>query len=152
MDDAEFLALARAHAAAEGLGDLEGTLATLDVEPVFELYPVGLRLTGMARVRRYYEHFLQVVSPCFDRDGIVQLAEWVGPTGLIQEYHLPYRYASGEIRVFHIVSELVFGRERLLGERMSASEELFRIMYAPLWNELELIEGGDAWARSKAAL
>jgi hypothetical protein len=33
--------LAHAHAAAEGAGDLEGTLATLEPEPFYEFHPAG---------------------------------------------------------------------------------------------------------------
>src|SRR5690606_13513252 len=113
-------------------GDLAGTLATLEPEPVYELFPVGLRFTGMARAKRYYEHFLNVVSPQFDHDNIVMRAEWIGPTGVNQEYTIPYRYPSGAVRKFNIVSELVFGTTALRGERMHASTDLFRIMYAPL--------------------
>ena len=29
------------HAAAEGVNDLAGTMATLEGEPVYELYPIG---------------------------------------------------------------------------------------------------------------
>ena len=150
MTDPVLLKAARDHAAAENVGDLEGTLATLEEVPVFELWPIGLRLIGMAAVRRYYEHFLGQVSPRLVRDEIVQIAEWVGPTGVNQAYFLPYRYPTGEVRRFHIVSELAFGETKLSGERMCASEDLFRIMYATVWDEMTVIEGGDAWAREQA--
>ena len=54
---AELTAIAHRHAAAEADGDLAATLATLEPEPVYELYPVGLRMTGLPLARRYYEHF-----------------------------------------------------------------------------------------------
>ena len=48
---AELTAIAHQHAAAEADGDLAATLATLEADPVYELYPVGLRMTGMDRWR-----------------------------------------------------------------------------------------------------
>jgi hypothetical protein len=47
--------LAHAHAAAEGSGDVEMTLNTLEPEPVYELQPEGRVLRGMDAVRRYYK-------------------------------------------------------------------------------------------------
>jgi len=78
------------------------------------------------------------------------VAEWVGPTGVNQAYFIPYRYPSGHVRRFHIISEMVFGKTRLSGERMCASTDLFRIMYEPVWDDMTILVGGDDWARSQS--
>jgi hypothetical protein len=58
---AAMVAVAHAHAAAEAAGDLEGTLATLDNDPVYELLPMGVTFRGQDAARVYYEHFFCVV-------------------------------------------------------------------------------------------
>ena len=60
---AELTAIAHRHAAAEADGNLAATLATLEPDPVYELYPVGLRMTGLPLARRYYEHFFARTAP-----------------------------------------------------------------------------------------
>lgn len=128
--------LAHAHGAAEMAGDLAGTLATLDPEPVFHLLPIGLELRGMDNVRRYYEHFLGNVTPRLDLAKMTMLGEWVGPTGLAQEYVIHYTYPDGRERAFVIEGIIMFGKDRLAGERIYACDELLRIMFEPVWDVL----------------
>jgi hypothetical protein len=51
------------HAEAEGAFDMAGTLATLEEQPVYDLMPIGLRMVGMDRARRYYAHYFANVAP-----------------------------------------------------------------------------------------
>lgn len=134
------IALAHRHGEAEMANDLAGTLATLDPDPVFQLLPIGLQFSGMDNVRRYYEHFLGTVTPRFDPARMKARGEWVGPTGLAQEYSLHYRYPDGRERDFVIEGIILFGRERLAGERIYACDELLRIMFEPVWDVLTPIE------------
>jgi len=132
---AELIAIAYEHAAAEGNGDLAATLATLEAEPVYELFPVGLRMTGAPRTRRYYEHFFRTVLP---RIAGYQLhGEWINELGVLQEYTVSYRYENDRRRDFRIVGLLVFGETALRGERLYADTEFLRILFDPLWSELE---------------
>ena len=136
----ELVEVAYRHAAAEGAGDLAGTLATLEDEPVYELYPAGLRLVGMDRTRRYYEHFFaEVAGRTVDYQ---MLTEWVGAPGLAQEYEIWLRRDDGSIGQFRVFSILKFGRTLLSGERLYADDEFFRILFGPLWAELEPINAG----------
>ena len=84
---AELTAIAHRHAAAETDGDLAATLATLEAEPVYELYPIGLRMTGLPLARRYYSHFFAEVVPRIA--GYEMRGEWVNELGVLQEYRWP---------------------------------------------------------------
>jgi hypothetical protein len=132
---AELTAIAHRHAAAEGAGDLAATLATLESDPTYELFPVALRMTGMDRARRYYQHFFAKVAPRIT--GYTLLGEWVNEQGVLQEYRLRVRCDDGRLRDFHIMGLLKFGQSTLSGERLYASEELLRLLFEPLWEELE---------------
>lgn len=125
------------HSAAEGSNDLAGTLETLEGEPVYDLFPVALRMTGMDGARRYYEHFFSYVNPRIVH--FEMIAEWINENGVNQEYDVTFRFDDGRQKVFRILGILTFGKEKMSGERIYADEELLRIMFAPVWNELKPI-------------
>ncbi len=131
------LDLARRHAAAEAAGDLEATLATLEPEPVYTFFPAQVGFAGMAPTRRYYEHFFAHVMPRIQ--GYTLLGEWENDRGLAQEYTVVVRQDDGRAREHRILGILTFGAHALSGERLYASDELFRFLIGPLWNELERI-------------
>ena len=132
---AELTAIAHRHAAAEAAGDLEATLATLEPDPVYELYPVGLRMRGEPLARRYYEHFFANVVPRIT--GHALLGEWVNELGVLQEYSVSVRVATDRVRDFRIVGLLKFGDTALAGERLYADTEFLHILFEPVWRELE---------------
>jgi hypothetical protein len=132
---AELTAIAHQHGAAEAAGDLAATLATLEAEPTYELFPVGLKMTGGERARRYYAHFFANVAPRIT--GYQLLGEWVNELGVLQEYSVSYRYDDGRRREFRIVGLLAFGTTALSGERLYADTEILHILFEPVWSELE---------------
>jgi hypothetical protein len=124
------LAGAHAHAAAEGAGDLAATIGTLVDNPRFELLPIGVVLEGRDAIRQYYEHFFahfqQLVA------GYTMRSEWVTDEGLGQEYQIQVDTPTGRRR-FDVIGILLFGENgRLAGERIYASDELFRLMVGPV--------------------
>lgn len=139
MPPSDLLEIAYRHTVAEENGDYEGTLATLEANPVYELFPVGLRMSGMDAARRYYRHFFDNVAPRFEREGMRVHGEWPGKTGVAIEYTVRYRYPEGHSRPFRILGILTYGETALTGERVYADEELLRIMFAPIWDEMEPI-------------
>jgi hypothetical protein len=126
--------IAHRHAAAESAGDLAGTLATLDPDPVYTFHPANRRFTGMAATRRYYEHFFSNVMPRIE--GYTLHTEWAGKEGLAQEYTVVVRHEDGRRREHRIFGILTFGKAALSGERLYASDEMFRFLVGPLWDEL----------------
>ena len=133
----KLLDIARRHAAAEAAGDLAATLATLEAEPVYTFYPAQVGFIGMAATRRYYEHFFAYVLPRIQ--GYTLHGEWENDFGLAQEYTVVVRHDDGLAREHRILGILTFGPHALSGERLYASDELFRFLIGPLWNELERI-------------
>ena len=132
---AELTAIAHRHAAAESEGDLDATLATLEPDPVYELYPVGLRMTGLPLARRYYAHFFAHVAPRIA--GYEMLGEWINELGVLQEYRVSVGYEQAPARDFRIMGLLRFGESALAGERLYADTEILRILFEPVWGELE---------------
>jgi len=132
---AELTAIAHRHAAAETEGDLAATLATLEPDPVYELYPVGLRMTGLPLARRYYAHFFAHVAPRIA--GYEMLGEWINELGVLQEYRVSVGYEQAPARDFRIMGLLRFGESALAGERLYADTEILRILFEPVWGELE---------------
>ncbi len=129
------VAVARAHAEAEGAGDMEGTMNTLGADPVYELLPIGRLLRGRDAARAYYEHFFADFAPRIA--GYTLRAEWVTDEGLGQEYQV-YLDEPGGRRRFDIVGILLFGEDGLLaGERIYASDELLGMMVGPLLERTE---------------
>ncbi len=112
------------------MGDLDGTLATLDPEPVYELLPMGTLLRGGEFVREYYERFF---TECMARVVGYELRnEWVMDDGLGQEYVVEVDSASGTRR-HAILGILTFGDHGLLsGERLYASDEFLHFLFGPL--------------------
>ncbi|MCU1373830.1 MAG: hypothetical protein JWO68_1116 [Actinomycetia bacterium] len=129
FDREAMVAVAHAHAAAEEAGDMEGTMATLDDDPLYELQPRGVGLRGRDLARRYYEHFF---TECMPRiTGFTLRSEWVTDEGVGQEYELIVDGAQAHA----IIGILTFGDGRLSGERIWASDELLRILFGPLLDE-----------------
>ena len=129
------IAVARAHAEAEGNGDMEGTMDTLGPDPVYELLPVGRLLRGRDNARAYYEHFFANFAPRIA--GYTMRDEWVTAEGLGQEYQIFIDEPGGRRR-FDIIGILLFGEDgRLAGERLFASDELFSIMVGPVLDRTE---------------
>ncbi len=137
MSDPETnLATARAHAEAEGAGDMEATMNTLGPDPVYELLPIGRLLKGRDNARAYYEHFFTNFAHRIA--GYTLRAEWVTDEGLGQEYQVFIDEPGGGRRRFDIVGILLFGADGLLaGERIYASDELFAMMVGPLLERTE---------------
>ena len=128
----EMVELARAHAAAEGSGDLETTLATLEPDPVYELQPEGRVLRGMDAVRGYYEHFFTQFQPLVESYDL--RGEWVTEEGVGQEYMIHLRLPDGRKEDHAIIGILLFGKTRLAGERLWAGERLLRLMMGPVYD------------------
>jgi hypothetical protein len=133
------LAVAWAHAAAEGEGDLAGTMATLDDDPSYELQPLGRVLRGRDRAQRYYEWFFANFMGRVESFEIRN--EWVNDEGLAQEYTMWVRMGedptAGPAERIEIIGILLFGDGALRGERLYCDEACLRLMFGPLLDETE---------------
>ena len=125
------------HAEAEAGMDMAGTMATLEDDPVYDLMPIGLRMRGYDRARRYYEHYFANVGPRIV--DFMLVAEWIGKDGINQEYDVVFRHDDGREKTHRILGILTFGKTKMTGERIYTDEEMLKIMFAPVWDELEPI-------------
>jgi hypothetical protein len=131
------MAVALAHAAAEGAGDLAGTMATLNDDPSYELQPLGRVLRGRDGAQRYYEWFFANFMGRVE--GFEIRNEWVNDEGLAQEYTMWVRMGddptAGPAERVEIIGILLFGEQGLRGERLYTSEAALRLMFGPLLDE-----------------
>jgi len=136
------VAIAREHATAEGVGDVETVLRTLEGDPVYELQPVGLEFRGMDAVRAYYDYFFSTFSTFVA--GAALRGESVAADGVVQEYTIWTKTGprSGLER-HEVVGILTFGADRLSGERVYGSERLLRLMFGPVYDMSTPIEVGE---------
>ena len=123
------------HVAAEDKGDLEGTLATFEENAAFELYPCGLRLAGRERIRRYYEHFFASSRRRCSR--YVVHGHALGETAMTIEITVTVDYEDGSARDFRTLTVFPYGTTALRGERIYADTEFFRVIFGPLFAEME---------------
>jgi hypothetical protein len=138
-DREALIAVAHAHAAAEEVGDIDATMATLDDDPVYELLPMGVALHGRDLAREYYEYFFAHCRPRVT--GYTLRSEWVTDEGVGQEYQLTVDGPDGPKR-HDIIGILTFGSSGLLsGERLYASDELLRILFGPLLDRAVPLDG-----------
>lgn len=117
--------LVQQHATLETQHDVEGVLATLVENPLYEIYPARLKLQGKENVRAFYrEHFDSFFPLIFSSK---LLNEWWSSESACMEYDLflkaPYAEKSHRILVV-----LTAKNNLLLGERFYISEEFAKIM------------------------
>ncbi len=132
---AELVAIARAHAEAEGRNDMATTLATLEPDPVYELQPVGRVFRGMDAARAYYDHFFTNFRPLVR--GFELRAEWVTEDSVGQEYRIDLATPDRGDESHFVIGILTFGENALSGERVYASERLLRVMFGPAYERSE---------------
>lgn len=128
-----YVAVARRHSEVETAGDLEATMGTLDDDPCYEFWPLGVELRGRDAVRRYYEHLIAEFLP---RVASYEVrSQWVTDVGVGQEYKLYLDGPDGPAR-HDIIGILAFGTPgRLSGERIWGSDELLKTMVGPALDE-----------------
>jgi hypothetical protein len=134
LSRAQLTAIAHRHGQAEAALDLPAILDTLDPEPVYEFFPVGLGFRGAQAARRWYHVFVNEFMPRVTHSALH--GEWIGDSGVAQEYSVQVRGDDGRIRSHRIVGILVFGETGLKGERIYAAEELLRLLAGSMWPEL----------------
>lgn len=134
-DRETLVAVAKRQARAEAEGDLATTLATLEDAPVYELATLGISFRGEQAARTYYEHFFGTFQPWIA--GYELVNQWVTDEGVGEEYWLDVA-PPGRARERHrIIGILVFGKAKLAGERLYASERLLRLMLGPAYTLAE---------------
>lgn len=94
MTKDELIALVRRHQDAEVAGDYPGIMATLVPEPQYEIFPLGLRITGHSAVLTMYKKLLPAIFPhvvesdamtfgTSGSSGSVSSGIWVGDSSVV---------------------------------------------------------------------
>ena len=113
------------HAKLEADCDLEGTMATVVENPVYDFHPAGVRLEGREQVRRYYEHLLAHFIP--KTRGATLIEEWASASSVAQEYEITVE-VDGALETHRVIGILFAEGELLGGERIFSSERCARLM------------------------
>ena len=111
-------------------------MATLVENPVYDFFPVGLRLEGSEAVRTYYEHLFEHFLPFVESTELV--GEWVGEDALVQEYVVLLR-KDGVVERHFILGTLFVEGTLLGGERIWGSKKTLRRLLGPLYDKLSPI-------------
>lgn len=128
------------HARLEAERKLDELMDTLVPDPVYEYHPLGLRMSGGDRVRRYYAQFIDDFMQKVQ--GFVLLSEWSNAQSVCQEYDITL-LVDGQFETHRTVGILYAdpaGSGLLGGERIYGSERLVRLMAGPIFDELEHLE------------
>lgn len=132
--DAEAVrALGYRHAEEETACRMEETMATLVEHPVYDFFPVGLRLEGGEAVRAYYQHLFDEFLPFVESTRLV--SEWAGEDALAQEYEVVLR-KEGALERHFILGVLYVEGTLLGGERIWGSEHTLRRLLGPVYDTL----------------
>ena len=133
----QLIDIAHRHARVEGEGDIEAVMATLDPNPTYRFYPIGLGFSGTDNARRFYEVFMREVKPRLLRYSLD--GEWLGDTGVAQEYSITARGPDNCETTYQVLGILTFGENGLSGERLYASDGFFRLLTGSMWDALQPI-------------
>ena len=109
-------------------------METLVSQPVYEFYPLEMRMVGGEQVRRYYRQFFE--SFMAKVVGYELLEEWVNPGSLAQEYDITLDI-DGAHETHRVLSVLYASGNLLGGERIYGSERVSRLMLGELFDELK---------------
>jgi hypothetical protein len=128
------LELGRLHAELETRRELDPLMETLVPEPVYEFHPLGMRMSGGDRVRRYYaqffENFMEKIV------GYELLDEWVNESSVAQEYSITVQ-VDGAPETHRVIGILFAEGELLGGERIYGSQRIVQLMAGEIFDELE---------------
>lgn len=134
----KLVSIAVAHSELEAGTDADILMASMEPEPVYDLYPIAKRFSGRAKARRYNQHYFTEVLPRLK--GFTVRSEAISEIGLSREYDVKALMPGAETTSLHrIFAILTFGPERLSGMRIYTDEKMLRFMIGPLWNSLEPI-------------
>jgi hypothetical protein len=123
---------------------METTLATMEDEPFYELFPVGLRATGKAFARRFYTHYFSSFLPrMVTVEGARPPRRWQLDEGVLVETDMGLRADDGSVEVFAVAALILVGDTGVVGERVYADERLLQAMFGPAYDELDPIRAAS---------
>lgn len=122
-------------------GDFDGMLEVLVDEPVFEIYPRGVRIVGREAVRERSKRLYPLASQNDTRTAEAHriTASTAGQDVLIHEFSNVYTFPDGSTRRCYTVAVVPFEGDKIVGERVYSDGHLGRLR--------EQLLGEDFFAR-----
>ena len=138
-----------AHAAAEKAHDIDGILDTLCENPLYEIFPAGLRLQGKPAVRAFYEKVLPALSvnvPSasgifgdFENSPVEVL--WVGTDSIVSRDDFTHVGEDGVVRDFRHMTLMSLSGDLLLGEMIFTTSTGGEVVLGALGEEFLSLPG-----------
>jgi hypothetical protein len=125
--------LVKKHADLETQLDLEGVLATLVENPVYEFHPDRLRLEGKDNIRQFYQDHFEYFFPLIKSHVLIN--ECWDHNSACLEYDLYLKAPYPPDRAFRTTVVLTEDNSLLIGERFYVENELARLMAGPSFNK-----------------
>jgi len=127
-------------------GDFDGMLNHLVDEPVFEIFPPAVRITGREAVRERSKRLYPMASQNDTRTAQSHriTASTAGEDVLIHEFSNLYTLPDGSVRRCYTVAVVPFEGDKMVGERVYSDQHLGRLR--------EQLLGEDFFARSDVTL
>lgn len=126
MTTDEMRKLVQRHADLETKLDLEGVLATLVDNPVYEFHPDRLRLEGKENISQFYRDHFDSFFPIIKSHVLVN--ECWDVHSACMEYNLYLKAPYNPDRAYRVMVVLTEKNGRLIGERFYVENELARAM------------------------
>jgi hypothetical protein len=126
------------HLRLEAERRLEPLLETLTSAPVFEFHPLGLRLRGAERVRRFYDQYFRNFLPAIQAYTIIN--ECPNERSYVQEYDVMVRIEA-QLEGYRVLTVLFSDDgDVFAGRRIYANDRAIKLMLGELYSELEPLD------------
>lgn len=132
----EVAALGALHAEREAAQDLDGVMATLNDNPVYEYPTLGKQFSGSENALRFYQHFFANYSP--NVVGSTLIGQWVNENSVAQEYVVDCSF-NGVKESHRVLGVLLVEGDKLSGERIFANEQVIKRMIGPMFDQLVVL-------------
>lgn len=129
----EMRTLVQKHADLETKLDIDGVLATLIENPIYEFYPDRLRLEGKENIRQFYRDHFDSFFPLIKSSVLINEC-WDANTACL-EYDLYLQPPYNPERAYRIMTVLTKENSLLIGERFYVENELARLMAGPSFSK-----------------
>jgi hypothetical protein len=129
----EMRKLVKKHADLETKLDLEGVLATLVDNPIYEFHPDRLRLEGKENIRQFYRDHFDTFFPLIKSHVLINEC-WDNHSACL-EYDLYLKAPHNPDRAYRIMVTLTKENSLLIGERFYVENELARLMAGPSFSK-----------------
>jgi hypothetical protein len=126
------------HLRLEAERRLEPLLETLAAAPVLEFHPLGLRLRGAERVRRFYDQYFRTFLTAIE--GYATIDEWANERSYAQEYDVAVRIEA-QLEAYRVLT-ILFSTDGAVfaGRRIYANDRAIKLMLGELYSELEPLD------------